>query len=60
MLEFVQKLLAGAKRDDEVYTILRVAVRATLITTEDASTLGASLGIDYENWHGEDIPGNRG
>lgn len=59
MPEVIRKLLTGAKRDDEVYTILRVSVRTGVLTVEEATTLGTMNGIDYVNWHGDEIPGDR-
>lgn len=59
MLEVLRKMLSGAKHDDEVYTVLRVAVRAGLVSPDEANGFGALNGIDYANWHNEGVPGCR-
>ena len=59
MLECLGCLLRAAKRDEEVYTVIRVAVRAGIVNAEEASNLGAKFGVDYANWHGEGVPGCR-
>ena len=59
MLDCLRCLLGAAKRDEEVYTIIRVAVRAGIVNGDEACNLGAKFGIDYPNWHGEGIPGCR-
>ena len=59
MLECLRCLLGAAKRDEEVYTVIRVAVRAGIVNAAEAGELGATFGVDYLNWHGEGVPGCR-